>query len=248
MNLQGKVVLLTGASGSLGKALAPELARAGAVLALHFSRHEEPVAAIQQLIAAGGGTARIYQADLSRVAQAEAIADRVLADCGHLDVLIHAAGTFPQTPFGQVSEAQWDEVFAVHLKGFFFLAQKAAPALRDAQGKILIFADIAAFQPYTSVVPYSAAKAALLSLNKSLARLLAPDVTVNAVAPGILREPDDESRDHEILRQRIPLQRFGTPEDAVRAVLFLLQDADYATGSVLTIDGGRLLFDPLAPL
>lgn len=243
MNLQDRVVLITGASGFFGETLAPELARAGAALALHFHQHEQPVAAIRNQVVAGSSTARIYQADLCQVAEAEALAERVLADFHRLDVIIHAAGNFPQVPLGQITEAHWDEIFGVHLKGFFFLAQKAAPALREAKGKILIFADIAAHRPYLSFIPYSAAKAGLLSLNKSLARALAPEVTVNAVAPGIFRRPDEPAKLDEKLRQRIPLLRFGTGQEVTHAVLFLLQDADYTTGSVLTLDGGRLLHD-----
>ena len=241
MDLSNRVILLTGASGFFGSALAPELARAGAMLALHFHSNEQQASSIQRQIISEGGSARIYQADLSKVVEAEALADRVLADFNHLDVIIHAAGNFRKTPFGQIREDDWDEAFAAHVKGFFFLAQKAAPALRASKGKILIFADIAAYRPYLSYLPYSAAKAALLLLNKGLARALAPEVTVNAIAPGIIERPDQKELQDEKLRQRIPLQRFGTAEEITRAVLFLLRDTDYATGSVLTIDGGRLI-------
>jgi pteridine reductase len=240
MDLRDRVVLLTGASGFLGKALAPALAVAGAKLALHFHAHEHPASGIQQRIIASGGTARIYQADLCKIAEAEALVDRTLDDFHRLDVIIHAAGDFPRTPFGQIKEQEWDGIVDVHLKSFFFLAQKAAPALRQAKGKILILADIAANRPYLAHLPYSAAKAALLSLNKGLARVLAPEVTVNAIAPGIVERDDKSGTLDQKLLQRIPLQRFGDVEDIVRAVLFLLREADYATGTVLTIDGGRL--------
>jgi len=241
MDLSNRVILLTGASGFLGSVLAPELARTGAKLALHFHSNEQPASNIQQQIITAGGIARSYQADLSKVAEAEALADRILADFNQLHVIIHAAGNFRKTPFGQIREDDWDEVFATHVKGFFFLAQKAAPALRASKGKILIFADIAAYRPYLSYLPYSAAKATLLALNKGLARALAPEVTVNAIAPGIIERVDKKELQDEKLRQRIPLQRFGTAEEISSAILFLLRDADYATGSVLTIDGGRLI-------
>lgn len=247
MDLSNRVILLTGASGFFGSALAPELTRAGATLALHFNSNAPPAASIQRQIISAGGSARIYQADFSKVAEAEALVDRVLADFNHLDVIIHAAGNFRKTPFGQIREDEWDEVFAAHVKGFFFLAQKAAPALRAANGKILIFADIAAYRPYLSHLPYSAAKAALLSLNKGLARALAPEVTVNAIAPGIIEHPDQKELQNEKLLHRIPLQRFGKAEEITGAVLFLLREADYATGSVLTIDGGRLLIENNLP-
>jgi len=243
MNLTNRVVLITGASGLLGKAIAPELARAGAALALHFNQNEQRATSIQQRIITAGGIAKIYQADLRQVAAAEELADRVLADFHRLDVIIHAAGNFPQMPFGQITEPHWDEIFGTHLKGFFFLAQKAAPALREAKGKILIFSDIAAYRPYQSFIPYSAAKAALLSLNKSLARVLAPEVTVNAIAPGIIQRSEMPEIQKAKLRQRIPLQRFGTTKEVSRVVLFLLREADYTTGSVLTMDGGRVLND-----
>jgi pteridine reductase len=243
MDLKNRVILLTGASGFLAETLAPEVARAGAVLALHYHQHEHAASSIQRQIIAAGGAARIYRADLSKATEAETLAERVIADFHRLDVIIHAAGNFREAPFGQIREDDWEQAFAVHVKGFFFLAQKAAPALRAAGGKILIFADIAAYRPYLSSLPYSAAKAALLSLNKSLARTLAPEVTVNAIAPGILMRPEAAMKLDDKLRQRIPLQRFGTAEEVARAVLFLLQDADYATASVLRMDGGRLLND-----
>jgi len=241
MDLNQKVILLTGASGFFGSALAPELARAEATLALHFHSNEQQASSIQRQIISDDGSARIYQADLSKVPEAEALVERVLADFNHLDVIIHSAGNFRKTPFGQIREDDWNEVFATHVKGFFFLAQKAAPALRASKGKILIFADIAAYRPYLSYLPYSAGKAALLSLNKGLARALAPEVTVNAIAPGIIERPAQKELQDEKLRQRIPLQRFGTVEEITRAVLFLLKDVDFMTGSVLRIDGGRII-------
>jgi len=241
MELTNKVALITGASGFLGRAIAPELARAGAALALHFHQNEQRATSLQQQTTAAGGVAKVYQADLRQVASAEALIDHVLADFHRLHVIIHAAGTFHRTPFGHVTAEHWDQVFEIQVKGFFFLAQKAAAALRAAQGKIVIFSDVAAFRPYRAHIPYSAAKAALNSLNQSLALALAPEVTVNAIAPGIIHRPEAPDAVDERLSSKIPLQRFGTAQEVAHAVLFLLQEADYTTGTVLRLDGGRLL-------
>ena len=148
---------------------------------------------------------------------------------------------FP-TAVGEITEASWTDLIGTNLQVPLFLAQAAAPALRKAQGAIVNLSDIHAERPLKNYVVYSIAKSGLAGLTRSLARELAPDVRVNAVAPGPILWPDDESFD-ELSRQRIishtPLRREGTPDDIARAVHFLLADADYITGETINVDGGR---------
>ncbi len=143
---------------------------------------------------------------------------------------------------GEITEQAWDDLMGTNLKAPLFLSQAAAPALKKTQGAIVNITDIHADRPLKSYVVYSVAKAGLVGLTRSLARELAPDVRVNAVAPGPILWPDEEVFD-ELARQRIishtPLRREGTPDDVAKAVHFLLADAPYVTGETINVDGGR---------
>lgn len=159
-------------------------------------------------------------------------------ELGGLDLVVHAAGAgFTPKPVDDVTEADWDAALDVTAKGTFFLAQAAAPALRESQGVLVIVEDVAAFQPWTSFPAHSAAKAAQAMLTRVLARALAPDVRVCGVAPGpVAVEPEQvERRAAETL-----LGRVGSPEDVADAVAYLA-GASFVTGSTLLVDGGRLL-------
>ena len=170
------------------------------------------------------------------------IVDQSLQTFGKLDALVNNASSFFQTPVGEITAAQWEDLIGTNLRAPMFLAQAAAPALKKNQGAIVNITDIHAERPLKNYVVYSVAKAGLVGLTRSLARELAPEVRVNAVAPGPILWPDDTAFD-ELSRQRIishtPLKREGTPEDIAKAVHFLLCDATYVTGETVNVDGGR---------
>jgi pteridine reductase len=176
--------------------------------------------------------------DLRRPEGARAAVETALAELGRLDLVVHAAGAgFVPTPFEEVTEELWDAAMDVTAKGTFFLAQAAAPALREARGVLVIVEDVASFRPWTSFAAHSAAKAAQAMLTRLLARALAPEVRVVGVAPGpVAVEPgQEERRAAETL-----LGRIGAPEDVASAVAFLA-DAPFVTGTTLVVDGGLLL-------
>jgi pteridine reductase len=160
---------------------------------------------------------------------------------GRLDVLINNASTFYPTPLGTVSPAQWDDLMGTNLRAPFFLAQAAAPQLRAAKGAIVNMIDIHAQRPLPGHPVYSAAKAGLAMLTRSLARELGPEVRVNGIAPGPIMWPEagmDAQLQKEIVAKTL-LKRSGSPEDVVRAALFFVKDAPYVTGQILAVDGGR---------
>jgi pteridine reductase len=159
-----------------------------------------------------------------------------------LDALVNNASTFYATPLGEITLRHWDELLGTNLRAPLFLAQAAAPHLRRSGGSIVNIADIHAERPLKSYVIYSIAKAGLVGLTRSLARELGPEIRVNAVAPGPIMWPEDGSFD-EVSRQRVIsytlLKRMGEPDDIARAVYYLIAEAPYVTGQVLSVDGGR---------
>jgi pteridine reductase len=188
------------------------------------------------------GSVALIQADLLDLAKLPSLVEQTVATFGRLDALVNNASSFYPTPIGEVTAAAWEDLMGTNLRAPLFLAQAAAPALRRAQGAIVNITDIHAERPLKHYVVYSAAKAGLSGLTRSLARELAPEVRVNAIAPGPILWPEDDQFD-EVARQRIvshtPLRREGAPDDIARAVHFLLADAPYVTGVTLPVDGGR---------
>jgi pteridine reductase len=184
----------------------------------------------------------LIQADLLDIAKLPAMVEQTVQSFGRLDALVNNASSFFQTPVGEITAAAWEDLIGTNLRAPLFLAQAAAPALKKSLGAIVNITDIHAERPLKNYVVYSVAKAGLVGLTRSLARELAPEVRVNAVAPGPILWPDDETFD-ELSRQRIishtPLKREGTPEDIAKAVHFLLAEATYVTGETINVDGGR---------
>lgn len=238
------VALVTGAARRVGATIAQRLHAAGYDLALHCRRSrrelDELIAGLEQ---ARPRSTLALQADLAQSEALPDLVDAALERFGRLDALINNASSFEPTPVGATTTAQWDELFASNARAPFFLAQAAAAALADARGCIVNLVDIYAERPLPRHAVYSMAKAALLMLTRSLALDLAPQVRVNAIAPGAILWPEagKSSAEQQALLARIPLQRCGTPDDVAAAVLWLLRDAPYVTGEVIRIDGGRSL-------
>ncbi len=241
--LTGKVVLVTGAARRVGAAIARRLHREGASLMLHYHASEQDAHALQaQLNGIRDHSVALVQADLLDASGLPEIVRNTLARFERIDALVNNASTFYATPLGEITPEHWDDLMGSNLKAPLFLSQAAAPHLRKTGGVIVNIADIHAERPLKNYVVYSVAKAGLIGLTRSLARELGPEVRVNAVAPGPILWPEDGSFD-AVSRQRVIshtlLKRVGEPDDIARAVYYLIAEAPYVTGHVLTVDGGR---------
>jgi pteridine reductase len=241
--VQGKVVLITGGAKRVGAATCRRLHLAGANLMLHYRVSAGEARLLQaELNHQRKDSVALIQADLLDIAKLPAMVEQTVQSFGRLDALVNNASSFFQTPVGEITAAAWEDLIGTNLRAPLFLSQAAAPALKKSLGAIVNITDIHAERPLKNYVVYSVAKAGLVGLTRSLARELAPEVRVNAVAPGPILWPDDETFD-ELSRQRIishtPLKREGTPEDIAKAVHFLLAEATYVTGETINVDGGR---------
>lgn len=242
--LAGRCVLVTGGAKRLGAAIARKLHAAGASVVVHYrSSREAADSLVAELEALRAGSAMTAAADLNDLEGLPGLVDSALARFGRLDVLVNNASTFYPTPVGTITPAQFDDLIGTNLRAPLFLSQAAAPALRAAEGLIVNMVDIHAQRPLRAHPVYSAAKAALVALTRSLARELGPDVRVNAIAPGPVLWPEgdlDDALKHEIVA-KTALKRSGSPDDIARAALFFAAEAPYVTGQVLAVDGGRSL-------
>lgn len=242
IDLRGRVVLATGAARRIGAALVRGFHAHGADVAIHCHRSVQEAEQLRdQLNAARPDTALVLTADLLDLASTPTLIDGVIAAYGRLDILINNASTFYPTKIGAITSAQWDDLIGTNLRAPLFLSQAAAPHLRRARGSIINMIDIHAQRPLPEHPVYSTAKAGLVMLTRSLARELAPEVRVNGIAPGPILWPDggmDPALRDEIVAKTM-LKRTGSPEDIVRAALFLAHEAPYVTGQILAVDGGR---------
>jgi pteridine reductase len=243
-SLEGKVVLITGAAHRIGATTARVLHAQGANLVLHYRSSRKGAQALQaELHEKRPESVVLIQADLLDTAKLPSLVREAHAAWGRLDVLINNASTFYPTPIGSVTEQNWDELVGSNLKAPFFLAQAAAPHLTRERGCIVNIVDIHADRPLKEHPVYSMAKAGLAMMTKSLACELGPAVRVNGIAPGAILWPENDMDD--LTKQRIIsrtfLKRQGSPEDIAKAALFLIRDAQYTSGHILTVDGGRSL-------
>ena len=239
MELAGRVALVTGGGRRVGRALAEALGMAGARVAVHYSASAAGADQTVQAIRAKGGEAESFPADLASAAAVAPLIERTIARFGGLDVLVNSAAVMERTPVGSVTAEQWDAMFALNLRAPFLLSQAAAPALGKRGGVIINMADLAAFETWPGFIPHSITKAGIVQMTRALARVLAPGVRVNAIAPGAVLLPDDwDETSGEHLEQTTPLRRLGSPDDVVGAMLYLIS-ADYVTGETIIVDGGR---------
>jgi pteridine reductase len=214
-------------------------------ICLHYrSSREEADQLKEELETLRPDSVSLAQADLLHTAELPRLVEKTLERWGRLDVLINNASSFYSTPVGSITEDDWDILIGSNLKAPLFLSQAAAPELKKNSGCIVNIVDIHAFRPLKGYPVYSAAKAGLKTLTESLARELGPEVRVNGVAPGAILWPEQEeeySEQHKEIIQRTALKREGSPADIASAVLFLIRDAQYITGQIIPVDGGRML-------
>ncbi|MCB1560610.1 MAG: pteridine reductase [Xanthomonadales bacterium] len=238
------VALITGAARRIGATITQTLHDAGYDVAIHYrtsAAEAESLAA--KLESRRADSTLLLQADLADTKALPDLVENTLSRFGRLDALVNNASGFRPTPVGEISEADWDELFAANAKAPLFLSQAAAPALRESTGAIVNIVDIYAERPLANHPVYCMAKAALAMLTRSLARDLGPEVRVNGVSPGAILWPEDGSiyTDQQAMIERTPLQRTGNPQDIADAVLWLLRNARYSTGEIIRVDGGRTL-------
>lgn len=220
--------------------MALDLANQGFDLVLHANRSAKAVETLAKELRAQGRAVKVLKADLSNARQAEKLAREAWAAFGGVDLLVNNAGIFGPTPLEKLNAAALDEYYAVNLRAPYILAAELGRRMRAGKGgSIVNLACVSAAKPWKDYVPYSISKAGVAALTVGLAKLLAPKVRVNAIAPGTVLPPEDmPARQREALRARLPLQRLGRPEDIVRALRYLVA-ADFVTGQVLYVDGGR---------
>jgi pteridine reductase len=240
VDLTGRVALVTGAGRRLGRALAAALAGRGLTLALHHHASGAGAESLRNEIRRAGGRAECFPADLADAAAARELPARVVRAFGRLDVLVNSAAVMHRLRLEETTPEQWDEILDLNLRAVFFCTQGAAAALRDSRGKVVNLADLSGLEPWPGYAAHSISKAGVVMLTKVLALSLAPEVTVNAVAPGAVLVPDDyDEETRSRLARTTPLRRLGAPGDAVGAVLYLLEQGDFVTGTTLVVDGGR---------
>jgi pteridine reductase len=241
-SLAGKVVLITGGARRIGASIARLLHAQDMQLVIHYRSSKEEARQLQQeLHQTRPESVMLVRGDLLNTAKLDNLVHETVEAFGRLDVLINNASSFYPTLIGKAGEKEWEDLIGSNLKAPFFLSQAAAPHLKKTNGCIINMADIHGKQPLKTYPIYSIAKAGIIMLTKSLARELGPEVRVNAVAPGTILWPENDL--DEMAKQRIisraPQKRAGHPDDIARTILFLIRDADYITGQVIAVDGGR---------
>jgi NAD(P)-dependent dehydrogenase (short-subunit alcohol dehydrogenase family) len=239
-SLQGRVALVTGAGKRLGRAVALHLAREGADVVIHYhssaDEAEGAVAEIEKL----GRRAVAISADLGSVSEIKRLFDETAKQFGRLNILVNSAANFLPASIISTTEKIWDASLDTNLKAPFFCAQAAAPLLKRTRGTIINFADTGGLLGWPGYIAHSVSKAGVVMLTKVLAKSLAPEVRVNAIAPGTITMPGDPPEWEADFIKLAPLRRTGKPSDITEAVCFLAR-SEFITGQVLVVDGGRTL-------
>jgi len=240
MELEGRVALVTGGARRLGREFVLALAGRGMRLAVHYGGSAAAAAEVVGAIRQGGGDAVAFGADLRRAEAATALPQQVVDRFRQLDLLVNSAAVMVRSSVAETTPEVWDDIVDLNLRAPFLVARAAAPHLARQHGAIVNIADLGGLEPWPNYAAHSVSKAGVLMLNKVLAVALAPDVRVNAIAPGTVLVPDEFGpARREALAETTPLKRLGTPQDAVAALLFLVEHGDFITGETLVVDGGR---------
>ncbi len=242
--LSGNVALVTGAAKRVGKAIAFELAKNGCHIALHYNTSREEALKTKIEIEENFGVDVFpVRANLSKPKEISAMIKKVLAHFKHVDILINSASVFNRTPFEKLNERDFDQHISINLKAPYLLCKLCGDImLKQKSGHIVNISDWAGFRPYKNYLPYCISKAGIIALTHALAKELAPHIQVNSVAPGPVLLPENfTAAEKRSIIEKTPLQRIGSPEDVAKAVLFLVRDAHFTTGTVIPVDGGRLI-------
>ena len=242
MELDGKVAIVTGGAVRLGKAMALALAGRGARLAIHYNTSAVRAQALVQQVQSLGSQATAVQADLSQPDRAASIVERTVAHFGQADILINSAAIFEAGNWDDTTGQNWDRHFDINLKSPFFLTQAFAKHVgKERSAHIVNITDWRAVHPGTGHFAYTLTKAALVTMTKSLALALAPNIQVNAIAPGLILPPPGKGSDYlEKSAIKIPAKKTGSPSEIVRALMFLL-DSQFVTGELIYVTGGEHL-------
>jgi pteridine reductase len=239
---QARVALVTGGAVRVGRGIVTELALAGWQVAFTFHASAAPARRLVDELTGKGYRVFAIETDLDLAEARTALVARVQTEVGVLDALVNSAAVFPRTPFHELTPALLAEALRTNLEAPLFLAQACAPLLRERRGAVVNIVDIYGMFPLRDHLAYSISKAALIAATRCLAVELAPEVRVNAVAPGIALFPDgyDDAKREKLLARTL-LRREGGPDEIARAVRYLLEGTETMTGQVLTLDGGRTL-------
>ena len=248
LSLEGKAATVTGGAMGIGQGISFRLAQAGANITVADINSQAGNQTVEQ-IKSIGADAQFVRADTSNVSDADKAVEATVKAFGRMDILVNAAGVYPFTKVMEITEEAWDRVFDINTKGAFFFSKAAAQGMIKSGngGKIINIASVGAISPTGVLTHYDSSKSAVIMITKAMALELGKyDISVNAIAPGAIVTPGTENRlggdRGDFLATNLPLKRLGKPDDIAKAVLFLVSTAaDYMTGSVIVVDGGRLL-------
>ncbi len=240
MRFENQIIFITGSGKRLGKEMALAFAKGGADIVVHCRSSREEAEEVRDEIKVMGRRALLVQGDQGVTADVERMIEEIEGTFGRLDTLINSAAGFPSVGFEKATEEDFFSIIRANLYGPFVVTQKALPLLRKSKlPRVINFLDWAVNRPYKYYSPYHVSKGGLWTLTLALAKELAPHVLVNGIAPGPVLEPPDYTGEmREKVLQGVPLKRWGTPKDVVKAA-FYLQESDYVTGEILLVDGGK---------
>ena len=236
--LAGKRILITGAARHLGKAIAVGMAQAGARVAFTFLKSDDDAQRALATIQQHDAKAQAIRCDIRRKESIAEAVNAAVEGLGGLDVLVNNAGVFESAPFDQLTEEQWDNMFATNVRGPFLVSQQCLPMLRTSRGCIIHLGSLGGDRPWATHAHYCSSKAALHMLTRTMAKALAPDVAVNCVAPGMIDQGDGDREWMARMAMHTPMRRNGTADDIVNAVMFFAGAEQFITGQILFVDGG----------